>query len=67
VSAAGLSGLDLQKPIANEQTKMPVIFITGHGDIPSTVQAMKAGAVKFLTKPFYGRAFVGRHPASSRA
>src|SRR5215468_10038525 len=52
LSLPGLSGLDLQKRIANERTDMPIIFITGHGDIPSTVQAMKAGAVEFLTKPF---------------
>ena len=52
LSLPGLSGLDLQKRIASERTEMPIIFITGHGDIPSTVQAMKAGAVEFLTKPF---------------
>jgi FixJ family two-component response regulator len=52
LSLPGFSGLDLQKRIANERTDMPIIFITGHGDIPSTVQAMKAGAVEFLTKPF---------------
>jgi FixJ family two-component response regulator len=52
LSLPGLSGLELQKRIANERTDMPIIFITGHGDISSTVQAMKAGAVEFLTKPF---------------
>jgi FixJ family two-component response regulator len=52
VSLPGLNGLELQKQIANEQRDMPIIFITGHGDIPMTVQAMKAGAVEFLTKPF---------------
>jgi len=52
LSLPGLSGLDLQERIANERTEMPIIFITGQGDIPSTVQAMKAGAVEFLTKPF---------------
>src|SRR5262245_48378391 len=52
LSLPGLSGLDLQKRIASERTDTPIIFITGHGDIPSTVQAMKAGAVEFLTKPF---------------
>src|SRR5215813_6324136 len=52
LSLPGLSGLDLQKRIASQRTDMPIIFITGHGDIPSTVQAMKAGAVEFLTKPF---------------
>ena len=48
----GLDGLDLQKRVAAERTDMPIIFITGHGDVPKTVQAMKAGAVEFLTKPF---------------
>ncbi len=52
VSLPGLSGLDLQKRIANERTDMPIIFITGYGDVPMTVQAMKAGAAEFLTKPF---------------
>jgi FixJ family two-component response regulator len=52
LSLPGFSGLDLQERIAGERTDMPIIFITGHGDIPSTVQAMKAGAVEFLTKPF---------------
>jgi FixJ family two-component response regulator len=52
VSLPGLNGLDLQQRIAPERTHMPIIFITGHGDIPMTVRAMKAGAVEFLTKPF---------------
>jgi FixJ family two-component response regulator len=52
VSLPGLNGLDLQKRVAFERTDMPIIFITGHGDVPMTVQAMKAGAVEFLTKPF---------------
>jgi FixJ family two-component response regulator len=52
VSLPGLNGLDLQKLIADERTDMPIIFITGYGDVPITVQAMKAGAVEFLTKPF---------------
>ena len=52
ISLPGLNGLDLQKRIAVERTDMPIIFITGHGDVPKTVQAMKAGAVEFLTKPF---------------
>jgi FixJ family two-component response regulator len=51
-SLPGLNGLELQKRIATERHQMPIIFITGHGDIPMTVQAMKAGAVEFLTKPF---------------
>jgi len=52
ISLPGLNGLDLQKRIAVERTDTPIIFITGHGDVPKTVQAMKAGAVEFLTKPF---------------
>ena len=52
VSLPDLNGLELQKLIAPERTDMPIIFITGHGDVPMTVQAMKAGAVEFLTKPF---------------
>src|SRR5262249_34987580 len=51
VALPGLSGLDLQKLVAN-RTDMPVIFLTGHGDVEMTVQAMKAGALEFLTKPF---------------
>jgi FixJ family two-component response regulator len=50
VTLPGLNGLDLQQQLA-DRTDMPIIFITGHGDIPMTVQAMKAGAVEFLTKP----------------
>ncbi|MFY9791658.1 MAG: response regulator [Candidatus Sulfotelmatobacter sp.] len=53
VSLPGLNGLELQKRVAVERTDMPIIFITGHGDVPMTVQAMKAGAVEFLTKPFH--------------
>jgi FixJ family two-component response regulator len=52
VSLPGLNGLDLQKRVAVERADMPIIFITGYGDVPTTVQAMKAGAVEFLTKPF---------------
>jgi FixJ family two-component response regulator len=52
VRLPGLSGLDLQKQMAEGDRDMPIIFITGHGDIPMTVQAMKAGAMEFLTKPF---------------
>jgi FixJ family two-component response regulator len=51
VSLPGLSGLDLQQRLGGRRD-MPIIFITGHGDIPMSVQAMKAGAVEFLTKPF---------------
>ena len=52
VRLPGLSGLDLQSELANANIHTPIIFITGHGDIPMTVRAMKAGAVEFLTKPF---------------
>jgi len=52
VGLPDLNGLDLQKRVAADRTDMPIIFITGHGDVPMTVQAMKAGAVEFLTKPF---------------
>jgi FixJ family two-component response regulator len=52
VSLPGLNGLDLQRRVAGDRTEMPIIFITGYGDVPMTVQAMKAGAVEFLTKPF---------------
>ncbi len=51
VSLPGINGLELQKRIAVERTDMPIIFITGHADVPTTVQALKAGAVEFLTKP----------------
>jgi len=52
VSLPDLSGLDLQKLLLTDDIRLPIIFITGHGDVPMTVQAMKAGAVEFLTKPF---------------
>ena len=52
VSLPDLNGLELQKLIGSERIDMPIIFITGHGDIPMSVKAMKAGAVEFLTKPF---------------
>jgi RNA polymerase sigma factor (sigma-70 family) len=48
----GLSGLDLQKRMAEVDLEIPIVFLTGHGNIPASVQAMKAGAVEFLTKPF---------------
>jgi FixJ family two-component response regulator len=51
-SLPDLNGLDLQKRVAVERTDMPIIFIMGYSDVPVTVQAMKAGAVEFLTKPF---------------
>lgn len=52
VSLPGLNGLDLQNRVAAERPDMPIIFITGYGDVPMTVRAMKAGAIEFLTKPF---------------
>ena len=52
VRLPGLSGLDLQKRMAEVDIAIPIVFITGHGDVPTSVQAMKAGAVEFLTKPF---------------
>jgi len=52
VRLPGLSGLDLQKRLAEVNIEIPIVFITGHGDVPTSVQAMKAGAVEFLTKPF---------------
>jgi len=58
VSLPGLNGLDLQKRVAVERIDMPIIFITGHGNVPMTVQAMKAGAVEFLTKPFSDEALL---------
>jgi FixJ family two-component response regulator len=51
LSLPGLNGLELQEQI-RERTEMPIVFITGHGDVPTTVRAMKAGAAEFLTKPF---------------
>jgi FixJ family two-component response regulator len=52
VRLPGLSGLDLQRELAHTGSATPIVFITGHGDIPMSVQAMKAGATEFLTKPF---------------
>ena len=52
VRLPGLSGLELQKRMAERGLEIPIIFITGHGDVPTSVQAMKAGAIEFLTKPF---------------
>jgi FixJ family two-component response regulator len=52
VRLPGLSGLDLQRELADTGSAIPIVFITGHGDIPMSVQAMKAGATEFLTKPF---------------
>ena len=55
VRLPGLSGLDLQKRMAEVNIEIPIIFITGHGDVPTSVRAMKAGAIEFLTKPFRDR------------
>jgi FixJ family two-component response regulator len=52
VRLPGLSGLDLQRELLDTENSIPIVFITGHGDIPMSVRAMKAGAVEFLTKPF---------------
>src|SRR5882724_9244593 len=52
VRLPGINGLDFQRKLADEGIRIPIIFITGHGDIPMTVKAMKSGAVEFLTKPF---------------
>jgi FixJ family two-component response regulator len=54
VRLPGLDGLELQRRVAVDQAEMPIIFISGHGDVPMTVRAMKAGAVEFLTKPLGG-------------
>jgi len=58
VRLPGLSGLDLQKRMSEVNMEIPIIFITGHGDVPTSVQAMKAGAIEFLTKPFRDRALL---------
>ena len=52
VRLPGLSGLDFQRELAARSIRIPIVFVTGHGDIPMSVRAMKAGAVEFLTKPF---------------
>jgi len=68
VSLPGLNGLDLQQRVASERRDIPIIFITGHGDIPMTVRAMKAGAVEFLTKPFSDEALLNAiHQALERS
>src|ERR1700739_2580971 len=67
VSLPGVNGLDLQKQLADAGVQIPIIFITGHGDIPMTVKAMKSGAVEFLTKPFLDRDLLDAiHQALSR-
>jgi FixJ family two-component response regulator len=76
VSLPDLNGLDLQHLVAVERTDMPIIFITGHGDVPMSVRAMKAGASEFLTKPFSNEVLIdavrqaleqSRHLQSSEA
>jgi len=52
IQLPGISGLDLQQQLRNGETKIPIVFVTGYGDIPTSVRAMKAGAIEFLTKPF---------------
>ncbi len=59
LSLPDLDGLELQKRVAPDRSDMPIIFISGYGDVPMTVQAMKAGAVEFLTKPLVGDMLVG--------
>ncbi|WP_085655423.1 MULTISPECIES: response regulator transcription factor [unclassified Pseudomonas] len=59
INLPDLSGLDLQTALADERHNMPIIFITGYGDIPRTVRALKAGAVEFLTKPFNDDVILG--------
>ena len=58
VRMPGLSGMDLQRELTQSGIHIPIIFITGHGDIPMSVRAMKAGAVEFLTKPFRSRSLL---------
>ncbi len=57
VRLPGINGLDLQRELAEAGVQIPIIFITGHGDIPMSVKAMKSGAVEFLTKPFGNRTY----------
>ena len=59
VSLPDLNGLELQQRLAGDQAALPIVFITGHGDIPMTVKAMRAGAIEFLTKPFNDDALLG--------
>ena len=67
VTLPGVNGLDLQRELADAGVRIPIIFITGHGDIPMTVKAMKSGAVEFLTKPFEDQALlVAIHQALDR-
>jgi FixJ family two-component response regulator len=65
VRLQGASGLDFQTELANANVHIPIIFMTGHGDIPMTVRAMKAGAVEFLTKPFRDQDSAGNNDEAS--
>ena len=67
VALPDLNGLDLQKRIADDRPDTPIIFVTGHGDVRMSVQAMKAGADEFLTKPCSGDVLLRRHRACARA
>jgi FixJ family two-component response regulator len=58
VRMPGMNGLDLQQELRHARWQMPIVFITGHGDIPTSVRAMKAGAIEFLTKPFLEQEFL---------
>src|SRR6267378_154430 len=66
VRLPGISGLDFQHELADEGIQIPIIFITGHGDIPMTVKAMKSGAVEFLTKPFRDQRNHHKDPSRAR-
>ena len=67
LSLPGLNGLELQKQLGVENSDMPIIFITGHGDVPQSVQAMKAGALEFLTKPINHDALLNAIRNATRA
>ena len=60
VRMPGMSGLDLQKQLQQQGCRTPIIFMTGHGDVPMAIRAMKAGAFDFIEKPFQGEALLGR-------
>jgi FixJ family two-component response regulator len=64
VRLPGINGLDLQRELAEAGVQIPIIFITGHGDIPMSVKAMKSGAVEFLTKPFRNQDLLDAHSSS---
>ena len=66
VSLRDLNGLDLQRRVAVERPNTPVIFVTGHGDVPTSVQAMKAGAIEFLMNPFSDGVLFKCHPGRTQ-